>query len=163
MDIGKALEELGVDESSYKVLGLLPLVYVAWADGTIQRKERSLILDTAEEHGWLSGGGRAVLDKWLAEPPSDAYMRKGVRVLNALAADGGRTSLNADSLELLLLLCNDVAKAAGGFFGLSDPVTEAEEQALEKVAIVFDIEHANTWGELLARSADEDSDESSEA
>ena len=35
-ELKKALSQFGIDESNFRVIGLLPLVYVAWADGTIQ-------------------------------------------------------------------------------------------------------------------------------
>ncbi|MCJ7453186.1 MAG: hypothetical protein MUO39_12030 [Steroidobacteraceae bacterium] len=54
------LAELKIPRQAYRVGSLLPLVYVAWADGKIQREERNLILkiaatlDIRNAKGWQS-------------------------------------------------------------------------------------------------------------
>ena len=55
MDIAAALGKLGIDRDDHRVLGLLPLVHIAWADGTVQRAERELIIATARVMKWLDG------------------------------------------------------------------------------------------------------------
>src|SRR5690242_6916183 len=42
------IEQLGFTGESIRVLDLLPLVHVAWADGRVQRSERALILSILE-------------------------------------------------------------------------------------------------------------------
>jgi hypothetical protein len=49
--LSAALDELGVDRDNFRVLALLPLVYVAWADGKVQSAERSLIHRLAKLNG----------------------------------------------------------------------------------------------------------------
>src|SRR5215510_7691482 len=45
------IEQLGFNGESIKVLDLLPLIHVAWADGRIQKSERALILSILEQRG----------------------------------------------------------------------------------------------------------------
>ena len=150
MDIAASLEALGVDRDSYRVIALLPLVYVAWADGKVQARERAAILRIAEERGWLAGKGRAILDGWLAEAPSEAQLAAGIALLNHLARERGELadSLDADDLHLLLLHCKDVAEAAGGFFGLREAQSAEELSALEAIAGTLDIKSAKRWRAL---------------
>ena len=53
-----ALHDFGVDAPSREALVFLPVVWVAWADGTVQPEERSLILELAGRHVALGVDGR---------------------------------------------------------------------------------------------------------
>ena len=66
MDMEGWLKELRVPREAYRVVSLLPLVYVAWADGKIQKSERDLILHIARERGMLDHG----------EDPREAVVRE---------------------------------------------------------------------------------------
>jgi hypothetical protein len=147
MDIAATLEKLGIDREDHRVLGLLPLVHIAWADGTVQKAERELIVETAREMGWLAGKGEAVLERWLAAPPSDEEVKAGLALLDHLAGAEGELAdqYDADDLHHLLLLCDDVGRAAGRLFGLRDGRSEVEMRALEKVAEALDVKRAKGW------------------
>jgi hypothetical protein len=151
MDLEAMLSELGIDRSAATVVGLLPLVYVAWADGKIQRAERESILHAASELGWLEGGGAAVLDRWLTTPPTEAQLRVGIAMLNHLAKDHTHEGFDADDLQLLLLLCSDVAEAAGSFLGVGRAQSRKEITALESIASALEIKNAKGWRALQSR------------
>ena len=70
MNIDAWLAELKIPREAYRIVALLPLVYVAWADGKLHKRERSLIIDIARKQGLLEHGGDATLERWLSEPPS---------------------------------------------------------------------------------------------
>ena len=70
---------------AYRVVSLLPLVYVAWADGKLQKSERDVILRIARENGLLDHGGEDALSRWLSEPPSKQQLRSDLAALNELA------------------------------------------------------------------------------
>jgi hypothetical protein len=149
----KAMEELGIDKQSFRVLGLLPLVYVAWADGTVQCSERSLIERLAASKGWLKGGGDALLQSWLREPPSADYVDRGLAILEALSTEkkGIAAGIKPGTLESLLVYCRDVAAAAGGLFGIHDPVTDDEAVALQHVADAWQIANGEKWQSIVER------------
>lgn len=162
MDVVRAMEKLGVDKEAYHLLGLLPLVYVAWADGEVQRAEREEIARIAERLGWLEGGGTELLERWLTTRPTSADLRQGIELLNYLASthessEGDIDSdLDADSLHLLLLLCEDVAKAARRHFGFGAQITTEEKAALEEIAATLDLEHATHWHALTKEHAQQE-------
>ena len=79
-----ALQSLGIDRASYKVIALLPLVEMAWADGRVQEEERKLILRIASNHGRLGGEGLRVLENWLAFEPSPETKKRGSTIVAAL-------------------------------------------------------------------------------
>jgi len=147
MDILATLEKLGIDREDHRVLGLLPLVHIAWADGKVQRAERDVLVTTAREMGWLGGNGEAVLERWLTSPPFDEEVELGLALLDHLASSTGEVAdhYDADDLHHLLLLCDDVGRAAGQMFGLRDGRSQTELAALEKMAEALDVKTAKGW------------------
>ncbi len=144
MNIEAWLKELGVPHEAYRIVSLLPLVYVAWADGKIQKPERTLIVGIARERGLLDHGGEQALERWLEEPPTKAQLKADIEMLNELArnhrdiADG----FGADEEQLLLAWCQDVADAAGGMLGLRAARRSEEADALKTIAAALDMRNA---------------------
>jgi len=149
MDILATLKKLGIEQEDHKVLALLPLVHIAWADGKLQRAEADLIVRTANEMKWLSTkGGEDVLERWLTAPPFDEEVELGMELLKHLASSSGSEipdQYDADDLHHLLLMCEDVGRAAGRLFGLRDGRSAAELKALEQVATALDVKSAKGW------------------
>ena len=131
------LQHLGIDRHSHKVVALLPLVQVAWADGTVQRAEADLIRKLAEQHGMDEGDGARILESWLAEAPTLDVMDRGRQVLLELAVRDGAelgASVGPETLEQVVDLCEQVARAAGGLFGILWTVDERERSAIAQIA-----------------------------
>lgn len=151
MSVSSTMRELGIDKDNFRTLGLLPLVFVAWADGSVQRGEESLIRRVARDKGWLEGGGDRLLDGWLEEPPDALYVEKGLGLIKQLAAErhGIAGGITVQTLESLLVLCKEVAEAAGGMWGLAESICEEEEQALVTIADAFGIGDAATWRRIV--------------
>lgn len=149
--ISTTMRELGIDKDNFRTLGLLPLVFVAWADGTVQRAEGSLIRRVARDKGWLTGNGEQLLDRWLEEPPESDYVLKGLALLKQLAAErhGFSDAITAETLGNLLVLCKEVAEAAGGLWGLTESISTEEERALATIAEAFGIGDATTWRRIV--------------
>jgi hypothetical protein len=152
MNIERWLEELQVPREAHRVVSLLPLVYVAWADGGIQAGERTLILRIAGERGLLEHGGAEALERWLTDPPGKERLRADMAVLNDLAHNGHGLSmeLGADELQLMLAWCQDVADAAGGLLGLRSARRAAELDALKTIAAALDMGGARQWRAALS-------------
>lgn len=150
--LSTALDELGVDADNFRMLGLLPLVYVAWADGKVQHAERSLIHRLAKMNGWLGDDGDCLLTEWLDEPPSETYVANGLEVLRSL---GAREPADEDSMAALISYCRDVAIAAGGLFGQRDPVTDSETEALSQIAEALGVHGTETWRNIAGDPPEE--------
>lgn len=151
MDMEGWLKELRVPREAYRVVSLLPLVYVAWADGKIQKSEHDLILRVARERGMLEHGGEDALSRWLSEPPSKQQLKADLAVLNELARSDHqlKQEFGADEEQLLLAWCQDVADAAGGLLGLKSARTDAEQTALKVIADALDMSNAAQWRAAL--------------
>lgn len=133
---------LGFDERSWRALALLPLVDVAWADGTVQPEERALIEALATERYRLEPEGRALLTGWLRHRPTDDYLRRGRRALLALAH--APVPLAVATPQDVLALCAQVADAAGGVFGIGR-TGGTERNALAAIAEGLRIENPQSW------------------
>jgi tellurite resistance protein len=146
------LAELKIPREAYRVVMLMPLVYVAWADGKVQSKERATILKIAEEHGLLDHGGREALERWLTIAPTKAQLRADLKLLNELCKSEQRLAreFDGDGVQLLLAWCQDVADAAGGMLGLVSARKEGELAALKTISAELDIRSARHWQSLVS-------------
>lgn len=152
MDDAKLIEELnylGIDEESHRVIALLPLVQVGWADGRIQPAEREIILAAAHQRGLVAGDGARVLKGWLEHPPTRSYQQRGRAVLFELARRQGALGegFKLETIEEVLELCQKVASAAGGVFGFIGRVEPSEKEVLQEIAQALDVAREIARGE----------------
>jgi hypothetical protein len=131
------LVEAGIAAETLAALSLVPLVEVAWADGTIDRRERNAILDAAEEGGLgKDTPAHHLLGSWLDRRPAPELIeawRGYVAELCAGMPSGARSALMRD----LLGRAREVAEAAGGFLGLGRRVSDDEQRVLDRLATAF--------------------------
>jgi len=152
MKLDAWLAEQKIPQEAYRLVMLLPIVYVAWADGQIHARERRLILKVAEEHGLLANGGRPTLEHWLSVAPTESQLRTNLAVLNQLcnSHDGLADEFDADCAQMLIAYCQDVADAAGSILGLNSPRSEAEQFALKTITSALEMHRARNWRARLS-------------
>ena len=130
------LLELGIGPETVLAVTLIPLVMVAWADGTIEPKERQAIVQAAEQKGVVPGSvAGQMLDRWLAEPLDakivDAWKRYVTTIWPSLTPKE-REEVRQMGLER----ARAIAEAAGGFLGLSK-ISAQERAVLDELAEVL--------------------------
>lgn len=130
------LVELGIRVESLAALMLVPLVEVAWADGTMDPREREAVLNAATATGIeLGSPSHALLESWTQDrPPAalyEAWRQYVASLCNELSADH-RWHLE----EQLLGRARNIARAAGGFLGLAK-VSKPEEDVLQRLEKAF--------------------------
>jgi hypothetical protein len=140
---------LEIDAESYGLVALLPLVQVAWADGTVQEGERGLIMDIAGKRGLLEKGGLDTLEGWLKAPPSAHYLLRARKVLSELVnrTEGPGAEVDLKTLDEIGAFCEGVARAAGGLFGVGS-VKKDEHLAIEEIAAALGVERSTSWNDL---------------
>ncbi|HEY6562491.1 MAG TPA: hypothetical protein VI072_34720 [Polyangiaceae bacterium] len=147
--IERDLIALGIDPTDYRVLKLLPLVYVAWADGNMEAVERERIMNLARSQFPIGESGMRLLKMWLYVAPSRRYIQQGLRDLLALARAPDGLDINVEELPMLLAYAESIARSTA--LGLDAPwsVTPAEEAALSEIAALLRIDNGTSWASLL--------------
>jgi uncharacterized tellurite resistance protein B-like protein len=126
------LEQLGFTGDSARVIDLLPLVHVAWADGKVDRRERAAVLAVVDHRGIAKDSDACLLvESLLEQRPSETFMAESLALVAELAAKRGNHGAE------LVELCADVAEASGGLFGFGARVDEAEYDLIRRIAEVF--------------------------
>ena len=128
------LVALDIRSDTLAALSLVPLVAVAWADGTVDDNERSAILSAAEDSG-LSGESAALLDAWLVTQPSSEVLSAWKDYVLALTSTMDAAARDKLKQEILSR-ARTVAEAAGGFLGVGK-ISSEEEEKLEELARAF--------------------------
>lgn len=148
----EALARVGFSHRNVTLLRLLPLIQVAWIDGSVSRAERDLIMKVARFRGVREGSAAdQQLTMWLDQRPSDGVFEAAVRALCA-SMETSPSNENQDSARSLLEKCEGVAAASGGFFGLTTPVSAAERELLDDLARKL-LDHAVASPLTVARVA----------
>ncbi|MCP4870297.1 MAG: TerB family tellurite resistance protein [Proteobacteria bacterium] len=129
---------------------LLPLVFVAWADGRIQPHERHLIQQIARDSEFLPGQTREVLRRWLTDRPTDDEFGHGFRRLVEFLQQRDRaTEVHGVLRDHLEELCGRVAASRSSGSPLP-VVTDAEADALDDVHALLWMAKTPSWGQLDA-------------
>ena len=131
------LVELGICSDTLAALSLIPLVAVAWADGTVEANERKAVLSAAAEAGVDEGDlSHELLGSWLDARPGreliDAW-RDYIRGLSEQLDPVARGALKHELLDR----ARQVAEAAGGFLGYGNKVSQQEEDVLAELERAF--------------------------
>ncbi len=127
--------ELGFDRSTARVLHLVPLIQMAWADDSVQEGEREEILKIADQNGIERGTpAYEFLELLLAQRPTDLFFERTNRVIRHLLANNA-TGAEA---ETLIEQARAVAEAAGGIpiLGLNK-ISKEERDLIDKFANIF--------------------------
>lgn len=136
----RELHFLGVDEHTWPVLAMLPLIEVAWADGEVQPAERALILSLADAEYGLDPRGHEALENWLSHRPTAQYLLRGREAVRLLTE---RSPELADASGVLGH-AEAVARAAGGLFGFAS-VDANERAVLERLAETLHVAPQEDW------------------
>ena len=126
----------GITNETLTALSVIPLVVVAWADGSVKTAERDMVLAGAEKSGLKRGdAGHQMLESWLKQKPGPDLLATWKSYASALCATLGpdaRDSLKAD----LMGRARQVAGAAGGFMGLGQ-ISPEEKAVLAELDQAF--------------------------
>ena len=137
-DLLDQLDKLEVNGETLAALSLVPLIAVAWADGSIDSKERQAVLDAAEQKGMAKEHpGYQLLQRWLQQKPDAKLLSvwKGyVATLSQTLSEPAKTALKDD----LLGRARSVAAAAGGLLGFGNKVSPTEQAVLSELEEAFD-------------------------
>jgi hypothetical protein len=131
------LVDLGVHAETVAALSVVPLVEVAWADGSLDAKEKRAILDGAAKSGVAPGStGYELLERWLEHRPERRLLTAWTHLVRGLCdqmAPGEAAALKSALVDS----ARAVAVASGGFLGLGSKISPAEENLLRQLESPF--------------------------
>jgi hypothetical protein len=145
----RSLGHLGIPVADYRVLKLLPLIYVAWADGKMDLVKRERIHAFAAQEYDLSAAGVAVLERWLTRRPAPEYISEGLHDIFLLATAEDDMEVDFSELPGLLAYAERIADNTGTALNREREASACTERALEDVAHELHIDHGESWATLL--------------
>jgi hypothetical protein len=145
----KSFKRLGIPPRDYRVLKLLPLVYVAWADGKMAQVEKDRIRQLARHQYHLGPAGAALLDRWLEQPPTRAYVAEALHDIYFLARAVDELDVDYDELQALLGHAEALAHTSAEALDEPRAVTPEEERALEEMARELHVDRGESWTQLV--------------
>ncbi len=126
------IRAVGFDGDNAKVLHLMPLIEVAWADGKLSDQERRIIVDAANAHGIAPHTpAGAFLASLLEKRPADVVLDEILVLLRDLLQTHNK------HVHTVVEACLNVAEASGGFLGLGSKISGEERALIEKIAGAF--------------------------
>jgi tellurite resistance protein len=126
LSVQARIEALGFGGERVKVFDLLPLVHVAWADGSVSRQERATILELVRARGIEPGSDPfALMESLLEQRPPQEFLDQSLAVLRLAAGDARG--------ESIVEMCVRIANASGGFMNIGK-VSDDERRLIEKIA-----------------------------
>ena len=142
------LEALGYTADTVRLLHLLPLVHLAWADGSVSQRERDLIVEAARARGINAGTPADIqLGGWLTKRPSDQFFRETLRAIVAILESEPEAQREAERRDLLSYSAA-IARASGGLLGFG-AVSAEERKVLERIAQELESTHGPVGHEIL--------------
>ncbi len=121
---------LGIGPETAMALRLIPLTFVAWADGEVDPKEREAILNAAREQGVAAEHlAQKLLGDWLEKKPDPRLLKLWKEYIGHI----WNRFTDDEQIEMrknLLSATEDVANAAGGFLGVAK-ISAAERTVID--------------------------------
>lgn len=132
-----ALVDVGIHADSLTAVSMIPLVAVAWADRMMESKEVDAILAAAESVGITKGtASYELLNGWLKVQPSPDLLEAWKGYVAAVQDRIDVTAANQLRASVLGR-AEEIAKAAGGFLGFGNKISESEQKVLDDLAAAF--------------------------
>jgi hypothetical protein len=145
------LEQLGYTRDTVMLLHLVPLLHVAWSDGSLSAPEVEQLRAAAWARGMEEGSpAHRQLEEWVRLRPSESFFQKTLRVIGSLLQ-----ALPADKRQAgagdLLSLSSEIASASGGILGLGAKVSAAERRVLKKIAEELELNHKKATQAVVSK------------
>jgi len=115
-EISRELAELGFTPETVKLLPLMPVLEMAWAEGGVTPEERKMVVEVARARGVEDGSAAdSQLTEWLDRRPEESVFRRAGRLISAMLVPGTRLNITPDDI---IKYCEAIADASGGIFGI---------------------------------------------
>jgi hypothetical protein len=131
------LVDLNVRPETLASLAMVPLIMIAWADGSMTAEERGAVLKAAAKNGFAKGSiDYALIESWLARRPPDSMLEAWTQYIQGLCANLNKTQI-AHLRDELIGHARDIAEISGGFLGLVSKISKAERSMIDRLKAAF--------------------------
>jgi hypothetical protein len=143
------LQALGYTPDIIQILFAVPLIAVAWADGEVSKRERSLIQELAGVSQSENAAAHHQLKQWLDKKPPQDFLERSLRIISSLLKTLPPDE-ESDRGRELLTSATRIAEASGGFLGLGS-ISATERALIERVAREIENAHAEAARNIAQR------------
>ena len=139
VDLLNHLLDGGFSSGSLAALTLVPIVFVAWADGSVTSKERQAVMHAALQRGLEHDpAALQMVEAWLHKHPPRSLWKLWKEYAEALHSSVSPTLAELLTRELLRQ-ATIVAEASGGTLGIGK-ISNEEQTILDDMAGMFSVE-----------------------
>lgn len=144
------LERLDIPADRAEALALMPVCYVAWADGPPSRRVAWRVHRLAQHllHG-SQAEVRAVVAPWLVAPPAPETVSEACDVLRRLAAAPDEHNVTFVELAALPCYAEWVARANGRRVDAPRAVTPSQARALQQLGAWLAVDVGEPWAVVI--------------
>ncbi|HEY5138660.1 MAG TPA: hypothetical protein VIJ25_04995 [Methylococcales bacterium] len=129
---------LGVRPETLVSLGLVPLIEIAWADGEIDAKEHAATLKAAVNAGFEKGSiNYTLFENWMTHRPPKEMLSAWVHYIQGLCESLSKEE-KMNLCKKFIDQATEIAKASGGFLGLGNKISEAEQNVIDTLKAAFE-------------------------
>ena len=148
-EILQDLEALGYRRATLSVLHLVPLVYIAWAEGFVTANERTRIFEIARIRGITPESlAYQQLNELLTHRPTDEFFEKTLGIIQTLLGALPPEEREAGKRNLVAY-CTQVAAASGGILHLWGQISDEEHAAIDHIAAELERDHYTATKRVL--------------
>lgn len=133
----KAVTKVEAGVEVLAAMALMPMVAVAWCDGEVSTKEREAVLRGAVEMGIAVGSpGYELLQRWLEKAPAPEAIEAWHKYVKTIVGTMEPATAKR-CCDKIMTRAENVAKAAGGFLGFGNKISEVEQKCLADLRASF--------------------------
>jgi hypothetical protein len=132
------LISLNVRPETLVSLGQVPLIEIAWADGTIDAKESKAMLKAMVDEGFDKGSiNYTVIESWMKHRPPKELLSAWVHYTRALCENLTEEE-KKNFCKKIVDRAVAIAESSGGFLGLGNKISKAEEEVIDTLKSAFE-------------------------
>jgi hypothetical protein len=131
------LIDLKIEPETMAAIAIVPLVAVAWADGKVQEEEGKAIVAAAQAAGIQPQDGRyPMLEHWMNKRPTAQLIEAWEHYIKDVCRRLSKQEVEELKHDVLSL-ARRVGQAAGGFLGIGNRMSAAEQVVLDRLEKAF--------------------------
>jgi hypothetical protein len=132
------LVSLDVRPETLVSLALVPLIEIAWADGTIDMKEREAMLKAVVDAGFDKGSiNYTVIESWMTHRPPAKLLSAWLHYTQGLCESLSEEE-KKNFCKKIVDRATAIAESSGGFLGLGNKISKAEQRVIDTLKSAFE-------------------------